>query len=160
MCTNILWCHVLTWEQITHLPFLTYSFFLPHQTPALLLKQLIIPESQVSNVPLRMHFWRLWNLKFPLKIPSFPGRKTVAGFCRPRWIKMSCVALGSIFDVYGEKRMSFTRFCPLISTVITVSFSSRRGWPHGHSGGPAWLHCFGSSPTDQMCCHRASQCVQ
>lgn len=58
--------------------------------------------------------------------------------------------------VYGEKKSTtFSKFRPLISTVITVSFSNRKleDEPHWRPEGPASPHCSGSSPTHPtLCC--------
>lgn len=133
------------------------SFFLPHQTPTPLLKQPIIPESKVSNVPLRGSFWTLWNLKFPLKNSLFSWEENRGKLLST---KMSRVALGYVFDIHGEKRMSFSRFCPLLSTMITVRLSYRKE-EDDFTGAPGALpgRTALAALTDPMCCHRASGCI-
>lgn len=133
------------------------SFFLPHQTPTPLLKQPIIPESKVSNVPLRASFWTLWNLKFHLKIPSFPGRKTEASFCQPR-----CpVWRWGTFLVFMERKEWVS---PVLPTPLHYDHSKtfkqkRRGWLHRCPRGPAWPHCSGSSHWSHVLPHGFWVCI-
>jgi hypothetical protein len=96
------------------------------------------------------------NLKIPFHIPSFPGRENGNRLLSSRWLKSSSVLLDTfLVDTKGKHQV-----CPGICTMITISFSNRRERPHRQPRGPAWLQGFGSSPTHQICCSGASQCVQ
>ena len=144
------------------------SFFLLQQManhfikwPTNLLKQTIIPDSKLSDVPCEygLQFLKTLEFSFQLKFFLFLGKKDRQGFVNLD--KSNCpVWYWDTFYIYiyicGEKKSTTSsKFHPLISTVITVSFSNRKleDEPHWRPEGPASSHCFGSSPTHQtLCC--------
>lgn len=143
-------------------------FFLPPK-PQCPCQSSWISHSKVSDAPLRMSkgFWRLWNLNFPFKIPSFPGRKREIGFCQSRWIKLPCVVLGYISDM-ERKGKEFLRVPPTVPPTHPHSDHSKlfkwkgRGWPHRCPRGLACLAAllWQLSHSSDMLPQGASQCVQ